>query len=193
MDEVETIFFAEELYQISTKLASFSDHFDSKELNEVSAQLASLVVHLDGESPVGKPLHTKNTEIEKLIKTANEARYAWIWFSCKVAEVLSAGGSDYMDKTAANFVSFSKNTLDSAPLNTGLPWGAYAGNPILLSRLALVMTDERVRHVMQISKTVANVRGIDDVSTAYNSFLEAANRYIKTYENHRRRLECDLR
>ena len=59
MMSIETVCFSEELQEMSVKLASFSEGFDTKELDEMSVQLASLVAHLDTKTLVGQRSHTR--------------------------------------------------------------------------------------------------------------------------------------
>ena len=180
MDGFETQYFVEELYGISVKLASLSEGFESKELHEMSARLGSLVAYIDNKPPVGPPLHTEQTE--NLMETANRAQGAWDSFISKLFYVLSMNGTAYIQKVASDFLSFLDNTLYSAPMNNSLPWGICARNPILPSRLALIMSAERIRHVIQTAEVVSKSAMIQGVSEEYNTFLDKVKFYIQAYE-----------
>ena len=177
---------------MSVKLASFSEGFDTKELDEMSVQLASLVVHLDTKTPVGQLPHTEHTEIENLIFTANRAQGDWDLFMTKVFAVMSLNVSAYVRKTASDFLFFSDKTLDSAPMNNSLAWGVYAGNPILTSRLSLMMSAQHTRHVIQMAEVVSKANMTQGVSVEYNTFLDTVSDYIQAYEKRRQRLEHDV-
>ena len=142
MDDLEKLYFCEELHEMSVKLTSFSEDFDTKKRKEMSAQLASMVAHLDGhkKSPVGQPLHTEQIEIKRLVDTANSAQSAWDLFISKVVDFTLMNNNDYMRKKTSDLMSFADDTLESAPMDNSLPWGIYAANPKLPSRLALIMS-----------------------------------------------------
>jgi hypothetical protein len=181
MDDIDKIYFSEELYQISVNLASMVSHektYFSGELQQMSANLASMVAHLDTKSPEFEPRNIKETAeetylLKNLLTAATDAEVAWK----QIREMIETF-SEHKEDTASQFLKFSDGVMFHEPMIKGLPWHLYAQNPTLSIRLSFISMSPVFKMVVSEMKR--------NNPWSYGWFEDAVYKYILAYEVHRR-------
>ena len=156
--------------------------FFSEELQEMSARLMSMVTHLDAKSPVLQPHGTNSTEtLDKLLTAATKAEDAWKLIRGKIQALETASNPLHIQQLATHCIELSDDALGSAPMVKGLPWHIYATDPALPIRLSLIVMNSKIREVLREMEKSG--------PWSYDWFYGAVHSYIQAYERHRRHLQ----
>lgn len=150
----------------------------SEELHQMSANLASMVAHLDAKSPEFEPRDTKETAeetylIKNLLTAATNAEVAWKQIREKIETF-----SEHKEDTASQVLKISDDIMCHEPMIKGLPWHLYAQNPTLSIRLSLISMSPMFRMVVEEMERKK--------PWSHGWFVDAVYKYILAYEVHHR-------
>ena len=163
MDNVEVLYFSEEIHEMSEKLGS-------------------MVAHLDAKSTGVQPRNIESSEtLDELLKTATNVHDAWKEFREKLEFIKTADGDEFKRNLASAFLEFSDDVMGSAPMIKGLSWRIYATDPELPILLSLIVTSHFFAQVLNDMEK--------SISREYDRFYAKINPYLMAYQLHRQHLQ----